>query len=312
MLHGLPLQISPEVQKALRLRKGVVALESTIISHGMPYPQNLQTAKRVEHTVREGGAVPATIAIINHKCCIGLDDKQLEALARHGLKCVKVSRRDILPVLTSGEMGATTVAATMLLASAAGVRVFVTGGIGGVHRGVERTMDVSADLTELGRTPVAVVCAGVKTILDIPKTLEYLETQGVTVAAHGTDDFPAFFVPSSGLRAPLRIDCPSRLAAIVRRLPALGSGMVIAVPIPAADEELGRRLQAHIDTALREAEAQNVMGAGITPFVLERVRALTGGKSLEANIRLVLNNARAGARIAVEAAAQEARQPSKL
>lgn len=234
--HSLPLTFSPEVAAAMQRGGAVVALESTIISHGMPYPQNVETAREVESVVRQHGATPATIAILDGCIRVGLTDVELDTLGRLGHKAQKCSRRDLAYVLATKTPGATTVAATMLIAHMAGIPVFVTGGIGGVHRGAETTMDVSADLTELGRTPVAVVCAGVKSILDIPKTLEYLETQGVAVAALGTSEFPAFFTPHSGSAAPLRVETPRACAEMIaasQRL-RLDSGMVIAVPIPAA------------------------------------------------------------------------------
>jgi len=290
----------------------VVALESTIISHGMPYPQNLQTALEVEEVVRAGGAVPATIAIIAGQPCIGLDRAQLEHIAKSGTKVAKVSRRDMAHIMALKGDGATTVSATMLLAAAAGIRVFVTGGIGGVHRGGEVTWDVSADLTELGRTPVMVVCAGAKSVLDIPRTLEYLETQGVAVAAYGTAEFPAFFTPRSGCAAPSRVDTPQQAAAMIAASQSLGlaSGMVLAVPIPAGDAAEGAEVESAIKQALREADAKGIAGNKVTPFLLERIRDLTGGKSLASNIKLVKNNARVGAAVAAEYAALRAQGPA--
>jgi pseudouridine-5'-phosphate glycosidase len=303
----LPLRLSAEVAAALAAGGPCVALESTIVAHGMPFPRNLETALAVEAAVRAAGATPATIAILGGACCIGLSTAQLEALARAGPAVRKVSRRDLPAVIASGGDGATTVAGTMILAAAAGIDVFVTGGIGGVHRGGESTLDVSADLTELGRTPVAVVCAGAKSILDLSRTLEVLETQGVCVAAYGADAFPAFFVPDSGLKAPSRVDTPAQAAALILALKRLrlSSGALIAVPIPAAATAAGAAIQAAIDAALAEAAAAGVSGARVTPFLLEGVRRRTGGASLEANIRLVLNNAAVGGAIAVELAAQQ-------
>ncbi|GBF99787.1 hypothetical protein Rsub_12227 [Raphidocelis subcapitata] len=302
------LTVAPEVAAALREGRAVVALESTIISHGMPYPQNLETALEVEARVRAGGAVPATIAIIGGRCCVGLSKEQIERIARGGSAVQKVSRRDLPLAVASGADGATTVSATMLLAARAGIRVFVTGGIGGVHRGGESSMDVSADLTELGRTPVAVICAGAKSVLDIPRTLEYLETQGVPVAAFGADELPAFFTRHSGCKAPCRVDTPREAAALFKASLdlRLGCGAVVAVPIPAEHEAAGREVEAAIAEALREAERRGIRGAAVTPFLLERIRSTTGGKSLDANVALVKHNAGVGAAIAAELAALEA------
>ena len=292
--------VHPEVAAALAAGRAVVALESTIVSHGMPYPRNLEMAREVESVVRANGAVPATVAIIDGVPTVGLDDNHLRALAEAGARAAKVSRRDVAPIVAKRATGATTVSATMLLAHRAGVEVFVTGGVGGVHRGGEHTLDVSADLTELGRTPVAVVCAGAKSILDIPRTLEVLETQGAAVVGYGTDEFPAFFSRTSGCAAPARVDAPDEAAAIVRANRNLGlGGCVFGVPIPSEHEAAGSAVQAAIDTALKEAEREGVRGREVTPFLLERVRTLTGGASLEANVALVKNNAAVGARIAV-------------
>jgi pseudouridine-5'-phosphate glycosidase len=304
------LDLSPEVAEALGRGAPVVALESTIISHGMPYPRNVETALRVEAGVREAGAVPATIAILGGRLKAGLGAAQIEALGRprapEGASSAdgvaKVSRRDLPRVVASGADGATTVAATMIVAAMAGIRVFATGGIGGVHRGAERSWDVSADLEELGRTEVAVVCAGAKSILDLPKTLEYLETKGVPVIGFGTDEFPAFFTSRSGLRLVERADSPAQIA---RRLKAkwdlgLGGGVVIANPLP---EELSMdavRIGAAIESALEAAEGKGVRGRDLTPFLLAKVKELTGGESLEANIALVLSNASLAARVAIE------------
>ncbi|GIL58400.1 hypothetical protein Vafri_13535 [Volvox africanus] len=300
------LEISPEVQAALSEGRPVVALESTIITHGMPWPDNLSTALEVEEVVRASGAVPATIAIIKGAPHIGMQREQLEYIAQKGTAVQKVSRRDLPVVMAKQLDGATTVSATSALAALAGIHVFVTGGIGGVHRGGEVTMDISADLTELGRTPIAVVCAGAKSILDIPRTLEVLETWGVAVASYGTDEFPAFFTPRSGCRSPARVDSPAEAAAMldsVQRL-GLGSGMLVAVPIPHEQAAEGEEVEAAIRTALGEADSRGIRGNEVTPFLLERVRALTGGRSLDANIQLVKNNARIGSAIAREYAAQ--------
>ena len=304
---GGRLRVAPEVAAALREGRAVVALESTIISHGMPYPANLETARAVEAAVRRGGAVPATIAVVGGECCVGLNDAQLERLARGGTAVAKVSRRDLALVAARGADGATTVSATMLLAARAGIRVFVTGGIGGVHRGGEASMDVSADLTELARTPVVVVCAGAKSVLDIPRTLEVLETNGVPVAGFGVDELPAFFTRRSGVRAPCRVDSAREAAAMAKASLdlALGGGAVIAVPIPPEHEAAGAEVEAAIGEALAEAERRGVAGAAVTPFLLERIRETTGGRSLAANVALVLNNAAVGAAIAVELAALE-------
>jgi len=292
--------ISKEVSDALARGLPVVALESTIISHGMPYPQNLQTAMEVEQVVRSAGAVPATIAILSGIPHIGLTPSQLEHLARKGTAVTKVSRRDLPWVIARELDGSATVSATSLLAHRAGIRVFVTGGIGGVHRGGESSMDISADLTELARTPILVVCAGVKSVLDIPRTLEALETYGVAVAAYGTDEFPAFFSRHSGCRAPSRVDSAEQVAKAVTAGEnlALGSGMLLAVPVPMEYAAEGEEIQAAILQALGECESKGITGSEITPFLLERIRNLTGGKSLAANIHLIKNNARVGAEVA--------------
>lgn len=289
----------------------VIALESTIISHGMPYPQNVDTAREVEGVLRARGVVPATIGILDGEVLIGMSPDQLERFAKLGQQCKKVSRRDIAAVVAARQNGATTVSATMLLAHAAGIRVFVTGGIGGVHRGAEATWDVSADLTELGRTPVCVVCAGAKSILDLPKTLEYLETQGVCVAGYCTDDFPAFFTPRSGLPVSCRVDGPEAAASLLDRHYALGvsSGIVLAAPVPdeLAAETAG--IEEATRTAIAECEAQGVKGQEVTPFLLKRINELTGGESLRANVALVKNNARVGAEVAVALATLQ-KQPA--
>lgn len=306
MTHPL-LDVAPPVAAALAEGQPVVALESTIIAHGMPYPRNLETARQVEADVRSSGAVPATIAVIAGRIRVGLDDTALTSLAT--AECVaKLSRRDLPWALATGTLGATTVATTMQAAHLAGISVFVTGGIGGVHRGAERSFDVSADLEELGRTPVAVVCAGAKSILDLPKTLEVLETKGVPVIAVGQDAFPAFFTRSSGLDAPLRLDSPAAIARTLLAAKALGNpqGAVIANPVPAADALPDALIGSAINDALSDANADEVIGRDATPYLLAKLVALTDGRSLDTNIALVRNNARLGAAIAV-ALAQQAR-----
>ncbi|KAH6837029.1 indigoidine synthase A family protein [Perilla frutescens var. hirtella] len=295
------VKISQEVSEALSLGKPVVALESTIISHGMPYPQNFETAKEVEEIVRQNGAIPATIAILDGVPCIGLSLEELERLAILGRKVRKTARRDIAHVVATGGNGATTVSATMFFASMVGIPIFVTGGTGGVHRHGESTMDISSDLVELGRTPVAVVSAGVKSILDIPRTLEYLETQGVCVAAYQTSQFPAFFTEKSGYKAPCRVDSPEECARLIEASNnlTLRTGILIAVPIPSKHFASGNIIESAIQKALKEAREQNITGSDETPFLLARVNELTGGTSLSANIALVKNNARVGAQIAV-------------
>ncbi|KAG9459458.1 hypothetical protein H6P81_003966 [Aristolochia fimbriata] len=295
------IKIAPNVADALTHGDPVLALESTIISHGMPYPQNLECAKEVESIVRKNGAVPATIAILNGIPCIGLNNEELETLALLGKNAQKTARRDIPAVIAVKGNGATTVSATMFFASKAGISVFVTGGIGGVHRHGEQTLDISSDLTELGKTPVAVISAGVKSILDIPRTLEYMETQGVTVAAYRTHEFPAFFTESSGCEAPCLINTPEDGARLIDASlkHGLGSGILIAVPIPKEYSASGNLIEAAIQTALNEAREQNITGNAATPFLLARVNELTKGASLAANIALVKNNAAIGSKIAV-------------
>ncbi|GAA4748667.1 pseudouridine-5'-phosphate glycosidase [Nocardioides endophyticus] len=295
------LQIAPEVAEALAAGGPVVALESTIISHGMPYPQNVAMATEVEGIVREHGVVPATIAILDGRLCIGLSPDQLELLASDG-NVTKVSVRDLPYVVARGQHGATTVAATMRLAAMAGIRTFVTGGLGGVHRGAQQTFDVSADLTELGQTSVAVVSAGVKSILDIGLTLETLETLGVPVLAFGSDEFPSFYSRSSGHAAPMRVDTAAEVAAVMRTKWDLGieGGVVIANPIPAEDEIPADEIGAIIDQALGDMDALGIRGKDATPYLLGRIIEITGGASLTANIALVRHNARLGAAIAVE------------
>jgi pseudouridylate synthase len=295
----IPLALSPEVADARARGLPLVALESTIITHGMPFPQNLETARAVEDAVRASGATPATIAVMAGHIQIGLSPERLEQLARSP-DARKLSRADLAHCLTTGETGATTVAATMICAHLAGIAVFATGGIGGVHRGAETTMDVSADLHELARTPVTVVAAGAKAILDLPKTMEVLETLGVPVIAVGQDALPAFWSRDAGLRAPLRLDDPAQIAAHHRLRAALGlqGGQLVANPIPEADEIPAETLAPVIAAALAQAEAQGISGKAVTPFLLGRVLAATEGRSLRANIALVLNNARLAARIA--------------
>jgi pseudouridine-5'-phosphate glycosidase len=300
--------LHPEVAQALQRGLPVVALESTIISHGMPYPQNVATALRVEAAVREHGAVPATVAVVAGRMKAGLTPAEIEALGRAGTAVAKLSRRDLPFVLAAGETGATTVAATMIIAAAAGIRIFATGGIGGVHRGAERSFDISADLQELARTPVAVVCAGAKAILDLPLTLEYLETHGVPVIGYGTHELPAFYSRSSGLRLDRRLDTPAAVARVLQAQWAagLGGGAVVAQPIAAEHEIPRERISAFIEQALAEAAQQGVQGAACTPFLLTRVSELTGGASLVANIELVLANARLAAQVAVALADMQA------
>ncbi len=293
--------LSPKVAAAMAAHQPIVALESTIITHGMPYPQNVETARLVEATVRENGAVPATIAVLNGELLIGLTDAQLEELAQTK-DVMKVSRADLPVCMATRRNGATTVAATMIAAHLAGISVFATGGIGGVHRGAEESFDISADLTELAATPVSVVAAGAKAILDLPKTLEVLETQGVPVIAYGQDDFPAFWSRQSGIRAPLRLDHPAEIAAahLMRVSMGLPGGQLIANPIPRDAEIANDVLAPLIDQATQEAADQGIIGKSVTPFMLSRLFELTEGQSLTANIALVRNNARLAAKIAQE------------
>jgi pseudouridine-5'-phosphate glycosidase len=300
----LPLILSPEVAAARAAGGPIVALESTIITHGMPFPQNVETACRVEAEVRAHGAVPATIAILEGQIHVGLTEAELDGLGQ-AKGVAKLSRADLAACLATGGTGATTVAATMICAHLAGIQVFATGGIGGVHRGAETSFDISADLRELAETPVTVVAAGAKAILDLPKTLEYLETLGVPVIAYGQDDFPAFWSRSSGLKAPLRMDTARDIAAAqsLRTRLGLPGGQLVANPIPAEAEIPRREIMPHIETALAEAEAKGIAAKAVTPFLLQRIFELTEGRSLASNIALVLNNARLGAAIAVELAA---------
>lgn len=294
------LRVSEEVKEALQNNQPVVALESTIISHGMPYPKNVETALLVEKTVRENGAVPATVCVIGGKLVVGATREDIEYLGRTGLKIPKASRRDLPVLLSKGMDGATTVTTTMIGAELAGISVFATGGVGGVHRGAEVTMDISADLEELAQTPVMVVCAGAKSILDLGLTLEYLETKGVPVIGYGTGELPAFYTRKSGFSVDYRVDSPEELAEMFRAQRGLEfkGGMLVTNPIPeeySMDKEV---IDKAIEQALAECKAQGVHGKETTPFLLARVVELTGGDSLESNIQLVLNNARLAARTA--------------
>lgn len=293
------LDVNPEVLEALEKGGPVVALESTIIAHGMPYPKNVETALAVNRVIRENGAVPATIGIIRGRIKVGLTDQEIEYMAQ-AESVLKVSRRDLPYVVAGGLDGATTVAGTMIVAQMAGIRIFVTGGIGGVHVGAGENFDVSADLEELKMTSVAVVCAGVKSILDIGATLEYLETGGVPVISVGTDEFPAFYSRKSGFKTEFPLESPEAIAALIRTKYELGlkGGVVVACPIPQAHEIPFEEIDAVIQKALAECVEKKIKGKRITPFLLDRVKQLTEGKSLEANIQLVLNNAAIGARIA--------------
>jgi len=299
MTHPM-LHVSDEVRQALDARRPIVALESTIIAHGMPYPKNVETARSVEQIVRDGGAVPATIAVLGGIPCIGLSDTQLDHLGRAG-NVWKVSLRDLPYMVAQHLDGATTVAATMRLAAMAGIRVFVTGGIGGVHRGAERSMDISADLTEMSQTDVAVVSAGVKSILDIGLTLEQLETLGVPVVTYGSDEFPSFYSRKSGFRTPLRLDTPAEIASLLAAKWAMGlkGSVLVANPVPAAEEVPFDTMEEHIRAALEAADRQGVTGKETTPFLLKYLADRTGGESLEANIALVKNNARLGTAVSV-------------
>lgn len=294
------LSISPAVKKALAAGQPVVALESTIITHGMPYPQNLEMARNVEAVIEKHGAVPATIAIMDGKFKVGVTAKDLERLAQTGGKAAKASRRDVSALLASDAIAGTTVATTMMAAEAAGISVFATGGIGGVHRGAETTFDISADLDELGRTQVAVVCAGAKSILDIPKTLEVLESKGVPVLGYGTDDFPAFWARTSGGKVDHRVDSFKDAAKIIALQFALGlGGVLVANPIPESHALDKDEIEGRINEAIKGAEAEGVGRKELTPFLLKRIFELTAGKSLVANIALVENNAMVAAGIAV-------------
>lgn len=294
------IQLSPEVATARAEGRAVVALESTIIAHGMPWPQNLDTAREVEDVIRAEGAVPATIAVIGGRIRVGLTDAELQQLAQ-APDAMKLSRRDLPYAIATGQLGATTVAATMICAHLAGIEVFVTGGIGGAHRGAETSFDISADLQELARTPVAVVCAGAKSILDLGLTLEYLETHGVPVLSVGQDNFAAFFTPDSGLKADFRLDDAATQARFIRAKWALGlgGGVVVSNPVPAQAAMPREEIDAITAQALAEANVQGITGKAITPFLLARIKALTGGRSLATNIALVKHNAVVGARLAI-------------
>lgn len=295
------LSLSKEVQAALDANKPVVALESTIISHGMPYPQNVQMAKTVEQIIRDHGATPATIAIMDGQFKIGLEPEDLERLAKEK-PVAKVSRRDLPEVFAKKLLGATTVATTMIGAHMAGIKVFVTGGIGGVHRGVEETMDISADLEELGQTPVTVVCAGAKAILDLPRTLEYLETKGVPVVGYQTDYLPAFYTRTSEYKLNSRAESAQEIAAMIKAsdLLQLKAGILVTNPIPEAYEIPHEKIEGIIQAAVKEADEKGIRGKDSTPFLLGKIVELTDGASLDTNIQLVYNNAKLGAQIAVE------------
>ena len=298
------LDIAPEVAEALAAGKPVVALESTIISHGMPYPKNVETALEVEKIIRENGAVPATIAIIGGRLKAGLSADEIEYFGKKGAEIAKASRRDLPVLIARGQDGACTVTTTMMIAHMAGISVFATGGIGGVHRGAETTMDISADLEELGQTPVMVVCAGAKSILDLGLTLEYLETKGVPVIGYGTEELPAFYTPKSGFGVDYRLDTPAELAAAFHAQRAMGlkGGMLVANPIPDAYAMDADVISSAINQAVAESREQGIHGKATTPFLLARVKDLTGGDSLESNIQLVFNNARVAAKAAAELA----------
>lgn len=296
------LDVAPEVKKALEEGKPVVALESTIISHGMPYPKNVETALNVEKVVRENGAVPATIAIIGGRLKAGLSKEEIEYLGKTGQKVTKVSRRDLPVIVSKGMDGATTVATTMIIAAMASIKVFATGGIGGVHRGAETTMDISADLEELAMTPVLVVCAGAKAILDLGLTLEYLETKGVPVIGFGTEELPAFYTRKSGFKVDYRLDTPKEVAMAFKAKQELGmqGGMLVTNPIPEEYAMDDKVINKAIDQAIKESVEQGIKGKATTPFLLARVVELTGGDSLDSNIQLVYNNAKVAAQTAAE------------
>ena len=301
------LDVAPEVQEALAAGKPVVALESTIISHGMPYPQNVETALNVEKIIRENGAVPATIAVIGGRLKAGLSKDEIDYLGKTGTKVAKASRRDLPVLVAEGRDGATTVTTTMIIAHMAGIKIFATGGIGGVHRGAQQTFDISADLEELAHTPVMVVCAGAKSILDLGLTLEYLETHGVPVIGYGTEELPAFYTRKSGFKVDYRIDSPAELAKAfhVKREIGLEGGMLVTNPIPeeySMDHEV---INKAIDEAVEEAKKLGIHGKETTPFLLAKIKDLTGGDSLASNIQLVYNNARLAAKTAAELCALE-------
>ena len=296
------LDIAPEVKAALDEGRPVVALESTIISHGMPYPQNVETALQVEQIIRENGAVPATIAILGGRLKAGLSHEEIEYLGKKGTDVIKASRRDVSMLVSQGEDGATTVTTTMMIAHMAGIRVFATGGIGGVHRGAETTMDISADLEELASTPVMVICAGAKSILDLGLTLEYLETKGVPVLGYQTKELPAFYTRKSGFPVDYQVDTPKDLAKALKVQADLGlrGGILVTNPIPEEYSMDPAVINKAIDEAIRQANEQGIHGKATTPFLLAKVKELTGGDSLDSNIQLVFNNARLAARTAAE------------
>ncbi|MBR3363938.1 MAG: pseudouridine-5'-phosphate glycosidase [Solobacterium sp.] len=296
------IRVNPEVEQALKEKKAVVALESTIISHGMPYPQNVETALSVEKIVREHGGVPATIGIIDGVGVVGMNPQEIEEFGRRGMSIPKVSRRDLPVIMARKSWGATTVATTMIIAALGGVEFFVTGGIGGVHRGAEETFDISADLEELARTNVTVICAGAKAILDLPKTLEVLETKGVPVLGYQTDELPAFYTRTSGLKVDARVDSAKEAADIIRAKRELGldGGVLITNPIPEAESMDPSFINAHIEQAIRDMDEKGIKGKECTPFLLARIAEITEGKSLAANIQLVFNNAAVGTEIAKE------------
>ncbi|MBX2823282.1 MAG: pseudouridine-5'-phosphate glycosidase [Gammaproteobacteria bacterium] len=307
----MTLEVHPEVAKAVAGRRGVVALESTIITHGMPYPQNLETARQVETDVRATGAVPATIAALDGKLRIGLSDDELQQLARardQGQMIMKLSRADLAMAISTGATGSTTVAATMIAAQLAGIEFFATGGIGGVHRDGQNSLDVSADLNELARTPVTVICAGAKAILDIPRTLEYLETLGVPVVAYRSDSMPAFWSSSSPFAAPLRCDTVESILDFMetRRSLGLGGGILLANPVPVEHEIDNDSISVWISQALADARDANVTGKAITPYLLERINILSKGRSLTTNIALIRNNATLAGQLAVAGATRHA------
>lgn len=295
------IKISPEVKKALEENRPVVALESTIISHGMPYPKNFQTAMQVEEVIRSCGAIPATIAIIKGVPTVGCSKEEIEYLAKTGRGVIKVSRRDIPIVVAKKQDGATTVAGTMILANLAGIKIFATGGIGGVHRGATETFDISADLEELAQTDVTVVCAGAKSILDLGLTLEYLETKGVPVIGYQTEELPAFFTRKSGFKVNYRLDTPEEIAEVLKEKDALGlkGGVLVANPIPEEYSMEEKAISKTIEDAIAEANALGIKGKETTPFLLEKIQILTEGKSLASNIQLVFNNARLASQIAM-------------
>ncbi|MBR1757179.1 MAG: pseudouridine-5'-phosphate glycosidase [Lachnospiraceae bacterium] len=294
------LDVKPEVAEALKEGKPVVALESTIISHGMPYPQNVETALKVEQIIRENGAVPATIAVIGGRCKAGLTKEEIEHLGKKGTAIAKASRRDLAVLLARGEDGATTVTTTMIIAHMAGIKLFATGGIGGVHRGAQETFDISADLMELAQTPVMVVCAGAKAILDLKLTLEYLETHGVPVIGYQTEELPAFYSRKSGLSVDYRMDSPEETAAAFRAQQelGLGGGMLVTNPIPEEYSMDSAVINKAIDEAIEEMNALGIHGKECTPFLLAKIKDITGGDSLDSNIQLVFNNAKLAAQIA--------------